>query len=65
MKLLQKNSTLPIERAQMRVRVSIPSVDGERMWDKVLANAAKVESEEKGEETWEAVSRLVHLLMLE
>ena len=52
LKLLQTHSTLPIERARMRVRVSLPSADGERLREQVAKCAEKVEREDKGD-TWE------------
>jgi len=52
LKLLQSNSTLPIERARMRVRVSLPSADGERLREQLVKCADKVEREDKGD-TWE------------
>ncbi|KAJ8593583.1 Shwachman-Bodian-diamond syndrome protein [Rhizopogon salebrosus TDB-379] len=54
LRLIQSNSTLPIQRARMRVRVVVPATDGERLQEQLLALAEKVEKEEKGE-TWETV----------
>ncbi|EGN92670.1 hypothetical protein SERLA73DRAFT_116950 [Serpula lacrymans var. lacrymans S7.3] len=54
LKLLQSGSTLPIQRARMRVRVLMPSADAERLREKLLVTAEKVERDETGE-SWEAV----------
>jgi ribosome maturation protein SDO1 len=51
-KLLQTNSSLPIQRARMRVRVHLPSKAAERLKAKVHESAEKVEDEEMGEEEW-------------
>ena len=60
-KLLQSGSKLPLQRARMRVRVTIPRVDAERLREKVLVTAEKVEKDEQGTEEWETVS-LANLL---
>ncbi|KAJ3713536.1 Shwachman-Bodian-diamond syndrome protein [Lentinula raphanica] len=52
-KILQSDSTLPIQRARMRVRVTVPSLDGQRIREKVLEGAEKVEQEQMGEDEWE------------
>ncbi|KAK0446468.1 Shwachman-Bodian-diamond syndrome protein-domain-containing protein [Desarmillaria tabescens] len=44
-KLIQSNSTLPIQRARMRVRVTIPPADGKRLREKILEGAEKDEWE--------------------
>ncbi|KAF8761815.1 A Receptor for Ubiquitination Targets [Rhizoctonia solani] len=49
-KHLQANSTLPIQRARMRVRITMPSKDGKRLKDQVVQGADKVEDEDWGEE---------------
>ncbi|TCD62816.1 hypothetical protein EIP91_006382 [Steccherinum ochraceum] len=57
-KLLQSDSTLPIQRARMRVKVGVSVPDGEarkKVVDKVLEGAEKVESEEQSDAQWEAV----------
>lgn len=54
-KLLQSHSKLPIQRARMRVRVSVPKVDVDRLRNTMLEGTEKVESEETGESHWEAV----------
>ncbi|KAJ3758580.1 Shwachman-Bodian-diamond syndrome protein [Lentinula raphanica] len=52
-KILQSDSTLPIQRARMRVRVTVPSADGQRIREKVLEGAEKVEQDQMGEDEWE------------
>lgn len=58
LRLIQSNSTLPIQRARMRVRVIVPEAEGERLQEQLLALAEKVEKEDKGE-TWETVCVLI------
>lgn len=58
-KLLQSNSKLPIQKARMRVRVSVPAEDIDRLREKLLEGIEKVESEEKGQDQWEGVCCLV------
>lgn len=55
-KLLQSDSKLPLQRARMRVRVTMPTVDGERLREQVLAGAEKVENDENKAAEWEVVS---------
>lgn len=55
-KLLQSNSKLPLQRARMRVRVTMPTVGGEKLREKVLETAEKVEKNEQRAEEWETVS---------
>lgn len=57
-KVLQTESKLPIQRARMRVKVSIPVEDGEKLKDKILEGAEKVEADEKSQNEWEVVRRL-------
>ncbi|KAJ8091329.1 hypothetical protein AAF712_013574 [Marasmius tenuissimus] len=54
-KLLQSDSNLPIQRARMRVRVTMPVADGKRLREKVLEGAEKVEDDEMGNDGWEVV----------
>jgi len=54
-KLLQTDSSLPIQRARMRVRVTMPLKDGKRLKEKVLETAEKVEEDEWSAEEWEAI----------
>ena len=45
-KLLKSSGTLPIERAEMRIRVEIPQKDAKRIKEKVLKLIKKMEKEE-------------------
>lgn len=51
-KVLQAKKTLPIARAQMRVRITMSSKEGKKIKDKVLPLIAKVEEDEWSDE-WE------------
>ena len=42
----------------MRVRVTIPAADVDRLKTRILESGEKVESEDEGEEGWMAVSHL-------
>jgi ribosome maturation protein SDO1 len=55
---LQEKSTLPIQRARMRVRVVVPKENVDAVKSKVLEGAEKVE-DEKMDEEWEAVRILL------
>jgi ribosome maturation protein SDO1 len=54
-KLLQSDSKLPIQRARMRIRVTMPNADGERLREKVLGGAEKVEKDEVTAGNWEII----------
>jgi len=54
-KLLQSDSNLPIQRARMRIRVTLPGADEQRLREKVLGAAEKVEKDEIKAEGWEAI----------
>jgi len=54
-KLLQTGSTLPIQRARMRVKVTMPVDDGNKLREKLIEGAEKVEEDKMGEQQWEAV----------
>jgi ribosome maturation protein SDO1 len=43
----------------MRVRVSVPAEDIDRLREKLLEGIEKVESEEKGQDEWEGVCCLI------
>lgn len=45
-KLLQSSGTLPIERAQMKIRLDIPQKEAKKIKDKLIKVIKKVESEE-------------------
>ena len=55
-KLLQSDSNLPIQRARMRIKLSLPIVDAEKLRTKVLEAAEKVEQDATGLTDWEIVS---------
>lgn len=40
----------------MRVRITMPTKDGKRLKDQVVANADKVEEDDFGSDEWEVVS---------
>ncbi len=52
---IQEKKVIPIERAKMRVRVTMPNKDGKKVKEKVVALVEKVEEEDWSEE-WELVS---------
>ncbi|KAG6869041.1 hypothetical protein C0993_004714 [Termitomyces sp. T159_Od127] len=54
-KLLQSDSNLPIQRAKMRVRVTMPTADSKRLRERIIEGAEKVEDDETGQEEWEVV----------
>ncbi|KAG6837221.1 hypothetical protein H0H93_013089 [Arthromyces matolae] len=54
-KQLQSDSTLPIQRARMRVRVTMPTADSKRLREKIVEGAEKVEDDETGQEEWEVI----------
>jgi ribosome maturation protein SDO1 len=54
-KLLQSDSKLPIQRARMRIRVSMPNEDAKQLREKVLEGAEKVENDEVKQDEWNAV----------
>jgi len=51
---MQEKSSLPIQRARMRVRITMPNKDGKRLKEKVVEHAETVEEEEWGDE-WEVI----------
>ncbi|GAA5908521.1 hypothetical protein JCM6882_001289 [Rhodosporidiobolus microsporus] len=53
-KVIQAKGSLPIARAQMRVRITMPSKEGKKIKDKILALVAKVEDDQWSDE-WELV----------
>ncbi|KAK7014775.1 hypothetical protein VNI00_019273 [Paramarasmius palmivorus] len=54
-KALQSDSNLPIQRARMRVRVTMPTADGKRLREKVIEGAETVEDDEMGKDEWEVI----------
>ena len=55
-KMLQQKSELPIQRARMRVRVTVPVSGLEKVEDRLREGAAVVEDAGKHGDFWEAVS---------
>jgi len=53
-RLLQEKKTMPIERAKMRVRITMPNKDGKKMKEKFTALVDDVEDEDWSDE-WELV----------
>ncbi|KAH8992079.1 Shwachman-Bodian-diamond syndrome protein [Lactarius akahatsu] len=49
-KMLQSDSTLPIERAKMRIRVIVPAADINSLRERLLDGVDKLEHEETGDE---------------
>lgn len=62
-KLLQSDSKLPIQRARMRVKVAMPTADSERLREKIIEGAEKIEDDQIGQEEW-AVVRPCQFLFL-
>jgi hypothetical protein len=56
-KILQSDSTLPIQRAKMRIRVVVPAANIDDLRERLLDGVDKLEHEEKGEE-WSGVRKL-------
>ncbi|CDS82035.1 probable Shwachman-Bodian-Diamond syndrome protein [Sporisorium scitamineum] len=56
-RLLQEKQTIPIERARMRVRITMPSKDGKKLKDKLLSLTDKVEDEDWSDE-WELIASI-------
>ncbi|KAG9314689.1 hypothetical protein JVU11DRAFT_5495 [Chiua virens] len=54
LRLIQSGSKLPIQRARMRVRVTVPATDGEGLEERIKTAAEQIEREDKGE-MWEYV----------
>lgn len=54
-RLLQTESNLPIQRARMRVRVTMPAQDGKNLREKIIEGAEKVEDDEMGQDRWEVI----------
>ncbi|KAL0945540.1 hypothetical protein HGRIS_014702 [Hohenbuehelia grisea] len=52
-KLLQSHSTLPIQRARMRIRINIPIADSERLRENITKAAEKVEDDQTKDSEWE------------
>jgi len=55
-KILQSDSTLPIERAKMRIRVIVPVSEIDGLRERLLQGVDKLEHEETGE-VWSGVGK--------
>jgi len=63
-KALQSDSTLPIQRAKMRIRVVVPAANIDGLRERLLDGVDKLEHEEKGEE-WSGVCKYSILLRMD
>jgi len=54
-KILSSSSSLSIQRARMRVRLTMPTKDGKRLKEKVLGLAETVEEDDMGSSEWEVI----------
>ena len=52
---MQSDSKLPIQRARMRVKVVMPTADSQRLREKIIEGAEKIEDDENGQEEWAVV----------
>ncbi|CAO1630134.1 unnamed protein product [Sympodiomycopsis kandeliae] len=52
-KLLQSSSALPIERARMRIRITLPSKEAKKLKEKILPSIESVEDEDFAGDEWE------------
>lgn len=57
LKLLQAKNTIPIQRARMRVRVTMPPKEGKRLKEKLVALFENIEDEDYSDE-WELVGTI-------
>ncbi|WFD44519.1 hypothetical protein MPSI1_003187 [Malassezia psittaci] len=57
LKLLQAKDVIPIQRARMRVRVSMPPKEGKRLKDKIVAMFEDIEDEDYSDE-WELIGTI-------
>jgi len=55
-RLLQKSSSLPLQRAQMRIRITLPAEDGAKLIGRITSTAEAVEKDDLGEKVWTVVS---------
>lgn len=56
-KQLQASSTLPIQRARMRIRITMPTKDGKRLKEQITGAADTVEEDDFTSDEWETVRR--------
>lgn len=54
-RLLQDAKTIPIQRARMRIRLTMPAKDGKRMREKIIEQIETLEEEDMSDQ-WEVVS---------
>ena len=54
-RLLLEKSSLPVQRARMRVRITLPEADAERLQGKINEVAAIIEDTETHDGLWESV----------
>jgi len=54
-RLLQDSKTISIQRAKMRIRLTMPSKDGKRLKDQIIEKTEKVEEEDWSDE-WELIA---------
>lgn len=52
---LQEAGTIPIQRARMRIRLTMPAKDGKRLKEKIVPLAETVEEEDWSDE-WELIA---------
>lgn len=62
-RLIQTSSKLPIQRAKMRVRVVLPTAEGQRLKETIF-QSGDVEEENNGPGEWGAVSTLPPSILL-
>jgi ribosome maturation protein SDO1 len=62
-RILQTQSDLPIQRARMRIKVSLPTADADKVKPQITKSADKVEKDETNENEWQAVRKLVIFIM--
>jgi ribosome maturation protein Sdo1 len=60
-KQIQDNTKLPIQRARMRLRVTLPASTDETMRQKVLHGVDKVEEERITDSDWQAVRHSTYM----
>lgn len=56
-RLLQEKKTIPIERARMRIRITMPNKDGKKIKDKILPLTDKVDDEDWSDQ-WELIASI-------
>ena len=54
---IQAAKTLPLERARMRVRVTMPAKEGKKVKEKVMPHVEKVEDED-WDDDWELIATI-------